>query len=136
MAASRAQSGPGPVRARPCPGRAGSAAERVYHDLVEWVRRLLQISPLAHQTPYEYAQVVSRRVPQGQAAVRRIAEMYVEERFGGKTIPAQVAAEAWRQARPALWHSGLRHWATRLRNLRLRLRPVPPPPPLWHKGQD
>jgi len=113
-----------------------SAAERVYHDLVEWVRRLLQISPLAHQTPYEYAQVVSRRVPQGQAAVRRIAEMYVEERFGGKTIPAQVAAEAWRQARPALWHSGLRHWATRLRNLRLRLRPVPPPPPLWHKGQD
>ncbi len=113
-----------------------SVAERVYHELVEWVRRLLQISPLAHQTPYEYAQVVSRRVPQGQAAVRRIAELYVEERFGGKTIPAQLAAEAWRRARPALWHSGLRHWVRRLRNLRPRLRRASPPPPLWDQSQD
>jgi len=101
-----------------------SAAERVYEDLVDWVRRLFRIEPLAHQTPLEYAGVVSQHVPKGQPAVERIAGLYVEERFGGKAISDVDAEAAWSSVLPDLW----RRWVERKveRLLRVWWRFVPP----------
>jgi hypothetical protein len=83
-----------------------SAAERVYADLVSWVRRLLRIEPLAHQTPLEYAGVVAQNVPPGRQAVERIASLYVEERFGGKVVSPAYSDVAWHQA----WQALRGHW--------------------------
>ena len=84
-----------------------SMAERVYADLVDWVRRLLGIAPLSHQTPHEYAKAVGWAVPRGERAIERIAELYVQERFGGKEIPDEEVEGAWHEAWPNLW----RRWA-------------------------
>jgi hypothetical protein len=101
-----------------------SVAERVYEDLVEWVRRLLRIDLLAHQTPHEYAQAVARTVPQGRWAMEQIADYYVQERFGGKEIPASQAEGAWSESWRALWH----RWAERKTDVARRIwwRLVPP----------
>jgi hypothetical protein len=101
-----------------------SVAERVYEDMVSWVRRLFRIEPLAHQTPLEYASVVSQHVPKGRPAVERIAGLYVEERFGGKVISEVDAEAAWSSALPDLW----RRWIERKveRVLRVWWRFVPP----------
>jgi transglutaminase-like putative cysteine protease len=83
-----------------------SVAERVYADLVDWVRRLLRIELLAHQTPHEYATAVGQTVPQGRWAMEQIADSYVQERFGKKEVPDAEVEAAWGQSRHALWH----HW--------------------------
>jgi transglutaminase-like putative cysteine protease len=80
-----------------------SPAEQVYDDLVFWVRQLLRITPLAHQTPHEYAGVVVQNMPDGQGPVERIVSSYVEERFGARQVTAEDAAPVWRQAWLALW---------------------------------
>ena len=64
-----------------------SPAEQVYDDLVFWVRRLLRITPMPHQTPHEYAGVVVQNMPNGHEPVERIVSYYVEERFGGRQVP-------------------------------------------------
>jgi hypothetical protein len=84
-----------------------SLAERVYADLVDWVQRLLGIAPLSHQTPHEYAKAVGWAVPRGERAIERIAELYVQERFGGKEVPDEEVEGAWHEAWPNLW----RRWA-------------------------
>jgi transglutaminase-like putative cysteine protease len=94
-----------------------SAAERVYEDLVSWVRRLLRIEPLAHQTPLEYAAVVSQHVPKGQPAVERIAGLYVEERFGGRAVSGADAEAAWSQAWPVLCRRWLERRLERVRRI-------------------
>jgi transglutaminase-like putative cysteine protease len=80
-----------------------SVAERVYEDLVMWVRRLLRIEPLAHQTPNEFAGVVAQQVPRSQNAVQQIASLYVQERFSGQPVSEEEAEGAWGEARPAIW---------------------------------
>jgi hypothetical protein len=82
-----------------------SVAARVYEDLVNWVRHLLRIEPLVHQTPNEYAGVVAQQVPKSREAVERIAGLYVEERFGGRDVSGEEAEAAWRKTRPTLWRS-------------------------------
>jgi transglutaminase-like putative cysteine protease len=82
-----------------------SVAERVYEDLVDWVRRLLRIEPLSHQTPNEYAGVVGGHIPRGRQAIEQIAGLYVEERFSDRSVSAGSAEEAWQQAWPAIWRS-------------------------------
>jgi transglutaminase-like putative cysteine protease len=84
-----------------------SVAERVYEDLVMWVRRLLHIEPLAHQTPNEFVGAVAQQVPKGQNAVERIASLYVQERFSGNPVSGSDAESAWRVARPAIWRRWL-----------------------------
>jgi transglutaminase-like putative cysteine protease len=83
-----------------------SVAERVYEDLVEWVRRLLRIELLAHQTPHEYARAVGQIVPRGRRAVEQVADYYVQERFGDKKIPDLQVEAAWNQS----WRALLRGW--------------------------
>lgn len=79
-----------------------SVAERVYLDLENWVGHLLRIRPLAHQTPHEYAGQVGGAVPRGSLVIQRIAELFVEERFGARTVSGDEAQAAWREAWPAL----------------------------------
>lgn len=80
-----------------------SVAERVYSDLVQWAMRLLRIHPLGHQTPHEYAGEVAWAVPKGRNEIERIADLYVQERFGGKTVRGEDLEVAWRETWPALW---------------------------------
>jgi hypothetical protein len=101
-----------------------SVAERVYEDLVHWVRRLLRIEPLAHQTPNEYAGTVARYAPQGREAVERIAGLYVEERFSGREISDTSAQVAWQEAWPLLWRRWFEKRVERL--LRIWWKFVPP----------
>lgn len=81
-----------------------SVPERVFEDLVNWVRRLLRIEPLAHQTPNEYAGAVAQHAPKGREAVERIVGLYVEEQFSDRRVSGSNAEAAWREAWPALWH--------------------------------
>lgn len=83
--------------------RAGfSVAEWTYASLVTWVRRLFHLSPLAHQTPYEYAAVVNDALGREQPAVEQIADYYVQERFGGKTVPGEQIEKIWSKTWPGL----------------------------------
>jgi hypothetical protein len=84
-----------------------SIAERVYEDLTRWVRRLLGIEPLSHQTPNEFAGVVAHHVPRSESAVQQIASLYVRERFSGSPVPGEDAESAWGVARPAIWQTWL-----------------------------
>jgi transglutaminase-like putative cysteine protease len=113
-----------------------SVAERVYEDLVEWVRRLLRLKPLAHQTPNEYANAVSWLVPQGRETIEQIADLYVEERFGAKTVSGEEAETAWRGTWPLLWRRWVRRQGERLGSLRFRLIKVSPQETGWNQIQD
>lgn len=110
-----------------------SVTERVYLDLVEWVRRFLRLAPLAHQTPHEYAGSVTSMVPQGRSAVEQITDLYVMERFGGKPVPGEQAETAWRETWPLLLRRWLRRQGERIRNLPYRFVPGLRPKPRWHE---
>ena len=107
-----------------------SVAERVYEDLVMWVRRLLRIEPLAHQTPNEFAGVVAQQMPRSRNAVEQIASLYVQERFSGSPVSEEEAESAWGEARPAIWRRWfvLRFEAIR-RFWRVLVPAKPSPPP-------
>ncbi len=107
-----------------------SVAERVYEDLVDWVRRLLRIEPLAHHTPNEYAGLVARHVPRGQQAIEQIAGLYVEERFGDRSVSSAHVEVAWRHAWPAIWSRWAERRLERLWHFRrLFVPPKEPPAP-------
>jgi hypothetical protein len=101
-----------------------SVAERVYEDLVEWVRRLLHIELLPHQTPHEYAVAVAQTVPQGRRAMEQIAGCYVQERFGGKDVDCGELEGAWTES----WHALWRRWGEQKTSVLRRIwhRLVPP----------
>jgi transglutaminase-like putative cysteine protease len=80
-----------------------SAAEWTYEKLVIWVRRLFRLSPLAHQTPFEYAGAVGGAMGGGHPAIERVADFYVQERFGGRVAAEGEVSKTWRQAGPILW---------------------------------
>jgi transglutaminase-like putative cysteine protease len=86
-----------------------SVTERVYEDLVDWVRRLLRIEPRAHQTPNEYAGIVVRQMPRGRQHIEQIVDSYVEEKFSDRGVSSGRAEDAWRQVWPAIW----RRWFER-----------------------
>jgi hypothetical protein len=110
-----------------------SVVERVYGDLVHWVRRLLRLSPLAHQTPHEYAGGVAWVVPKGRRAIEQITDLYVQERFGGKEIAGEDAESAWGQVWPMLWKRWLRSRGERLRSFRFGLLRSPVPGAVWRE---
>jgi transglutaminase-like putative cysteine protease len=100
-----------------------SVAERVYDDLVNGVRRLLKISPLAHQTPNEYGNAVAELLPAGRQPVERIVAAYVGYRFGGRTTDDGQVEAAWQETQRALWHGWLQRQGKRLRSLPRRVLP-------------
>jgi hypothetical protein len=113
-----------------------SITERVYEDLTRWVRRLLGIEPLAHQTPHEFAGVVAHHIPRSQHAVEQIAGLYVQERFSSSPVSGEDAESAWGVARPAIWQTWLALRLDVLRRFWHTL--VPPetsPPPEEMGGQ-
>ncbi len=79
-----------------------SVAEWTYDSLVNLVRRLFGLSPLAHQTPYEYATAVNGVLGREQPAINQIADYYVQERFGGKAVPETEVKQIWGQTWPGL----------------------------------
>jgi hypothetical protein len=95
-----------------------SIAERVYQDLAYWSRRLLGIDPLAHQTPFEYAGEVAVLVPSRREPIEQIADIYVQERFGAKSIAGEDAEAAWDLVLPELWRRWLQSQVDHLRSLR------------------
>jgi transglutaminase-like putative cysteine protease len=104
-----------------------SVNERVYEDLVDWVRRLLRIEPRAHQTPNEYASVVGQHIPRGRQGIERIASLYVEERFSSRMVSGEQAESEWKQVWPTIWH---RWFERRLQGVkRFWWRLVPPKAP-------
>ena len=57
-------------------------------------------------------------MPEGQTAVERITDLYVQERFGGKAINEEDVEGAWQETRSALW----RRWLSlRIENVHRRL---------------
>jgi hypothetical protein len=101
-----------------------SVGERVYADLVSWVKRLFGITPLAHQTPHEYAGSVGQSVPRARENLERIAGYYVKERFGNKALASTEADLAWHQTRSALWQRWFESKLDRVKKIWWRL--VPP----------
>jgi transglutaminase-like putative cysteine protease len=89
--------------------------ERVYHRLCDFARRL-GIEYRRHQTPYEYAAALITALPEGQVPVRRIADLYVRERFSGREVSGKEAEEAWRGLRPILWRRWLQRGLERLQS--------------------
>ncbi len=105
-----------------------SIIERVYEDLTRWVRYLLRIEPLPHQTPHEFAGIVAEWVPRGEQAVQQLASLYVQERFSGSAASGDDAERAWSEARPAIWKRWLALRLEFLRRLWRFLVPAKPSP--------
>ncbi len=104
-----------------------SVGERVYADLVSWAKRLFGITPLAHQTPHEYAATVGQSVPRARQNIERIAGFYVKERFGNKSLTGTEADVAWHETRYALWQRWFESKFDRIKKVWWKL--VPPKPP-------
>ncbi|NPV09216.1 MAG: DUF4129 domain-containing protein [Anaerolineae bacterium] len=85
------------------PRRNMSAAERVYSDLVT-AARLLGVRPRAYETPLEYAERVSRRIPDVSPEVDQIVRGFCVSRYGSRRIASPEDAVAMRAA----WHRVLR----------------------------
>ncbi|MFC2037015.1 DUF3488 and DUF4129 domain-containing transglutaminase family protein [Chloroflexota bacterium] len=111
-----------------------TVAERVYDDLVNGARRLLGITPLAHQTPNEYGDAVVQVLPAGRKPVVRIIDTYVGYRFGGRPVDGDEVEGAWRETRKALWLRWLQRQVEKVRAIPHRILPVAAPRPLWHEG--
>jgi transglutaminase-like putative cysteine protease len=78
---------------------------RVYRRMCSYAR-LLGVAGRIDQTPYEYAILVTERLPQSALQVGLIAEMYVRDRFGhGGSNPGDetAAKQAWRALRPSMF---------------------------------
>jgi transglutaminase-like putative cysteine protease len=101
--------------------------ERVYADLVSWVKRLFGITPLAHQTPHEYAGLIGQSVPKARQNIEQIAGLYVKERFGNKTLSDAEASVAWYETRYALWQRWFESRFERIKNFWWKFFPPKPP---------
>lgn len=89
---------------------AQGAVTSVYQRLCR-VASLLGSPPAAWQTPYEYTFALSRRFPQASASLRRLADLFVRERWAS---PQQAPAPAEQQELERLW-PGLRNALLRSR---------------------
>jgi hypothetical protein len=82
--------------------------ERAYARMWRFSARLGVPSP-PDQTPYERSGALTTLVPEGKAAIARITDMYIVERFGqGKEGgDDDRVEEEWTLLRPVLWKSWL-----------------------------
>jgi transglutaminase-like putative cysteine protease len=78
-----------------------NAVERAYEDMANYASWLgCPCQP--HQTPYEYAAVLSQALPAGREQIRLITELYVLERFASRPGDSELARRAWSEIRPLL----------------------------------
>jgi hypothetical protein len=71
--------------------------------------RWLSCPLAAGQTPHQYAQELARTIPPAETPVRRLVDLYVAERFGGRSPAPEEARNSWKEVRPLLYRSWLRH---------------------------
>ena len=72
--------------------------ESIYARMTDWLS-LVGVRPKAYQTPLEFAQVASAKVPPGKGRFADIATMYVKEGFGRQRLSEeeeQNIAEVWK----------------------------------------
>jgi transglutaminase-like putative cysteine protease len=83
---------------------------RVYRRMCSYAR-LLGVPGRIDQTPYEYAALLTKRLPASALQVGMIAELFVRDRFGrgGSSPGDQMAAkQAWRALRPSMFRAFLK----------------------------
>lgn len=88
--------------------RALPPVEQAYARLLRfghWLGRPLRAS----DTPLEWGRAVSAIVPEAREPIGQIVNLYVQARFARGTPAHPEADAAWRQARPLLWLSWLKH---------------------------
>ena len=81
-----------------------SLIERSYERMRRYAR-LLRIRGWPYQTPHEYASNLTRAVPQGEAAISLITDLYVRERFSDREISSEEGEEvesAWHRLQRAI----------------------------------
>ena len=105
-------------------GMAGlTVVERAYARM-ERFARWIGVTLQPYQTPYERAETLVTAVPRGEAPIRRIAHLYVAERFGHARGDPEEVESLWRSLRPLLWKGWserrLALLVRRLRTLRRR----------------
>ncbi|MCW5849523.1 MAG: transglutaminase domain-containing protein [Anaerolineae bacterium] len=90
--------------------------DQVWEQVLRFAR-LLGLRVSAADTPYEVAQAVGEAVPEGQPDIERIADIYVEQRYGGPTRNVNDAAlsESWGRSQRVLWQRWMGRLAERLR---------------------
>ncbi len=85
--------------------RGMSEVERSYRAMGTY-GRLLGVRGQASHTPYEYATLLAEQVPERMLDIRRIATLYVQNRFsrhGIGSVEEEAARETWRRVRRTLW---------------------------------
>ncbi len=94
-----------------------NVVDRIWEQIVRF-GRMLGIGVGETNTPNEVARAVGAAVPQSQADIDRIADVYVRQRFSPRPVtPADDAAlgESWARTQRALWQKWANHFAARLR---------------------
>jgi transglutaminase-like putative cysteine protease len=86
--------------------------------------------PSRDQTPYEYADQLGHVVPSERATLRRLTDLYVQDRWGGVSAPAAETASLYLRVRAALTQTIVHRWReipawlmNGLRSIAERLRP-------------
>ena len=94
--------------------------------MARWLR--VKLSPW--QTPFEQAQTLSKIMPRNEAAIERVANLYVHERYGrGEPEPLE-AQQMWRSLRRPMWWAGFkRRLPVALPSLRRIFRRIKPARP-------
>ncbi|HET8842731.1 MAG TPA: transglutaminase domain-containing protein [Ktedonobacteraceae bacterium] len=95
-------------RKRASPGSQSSPVTKVYTRLCR-LASLLGTPPALWQTPYEFTFTLSRRFPQASTGLRRVADLFVRDRWAG---PHRALAQAEAREVEQIW--------PRLRNTILR----------------
>lgn len=93
-------------------GKSGPTSEigRVYGRMCKYAR-LVGVTGYVHHTPYEYASLVSQRLPASAPQVGQIADLYVRDQFAQRSVSPedeQTAKQAWGILRPSMFRALLR----------------------------
>ncbi len=86
-----------------------SEAERAYRAMARYAR-LLGVTGRRHDTPYEYAALLAREVPQGEEQIRCIVNSYVQQHFSPHRMGREeedAMRRAWRSLRRVMLGSVL-----------------------------
>jgi transglutaminase-like putative cysteine protease len=106
--------------------RSGEWAFARMARMARWVRA--KLAPW--QTPYEQAQTLSTIMPGNKAAIERVANLYVHERYGRGEAEPLEAQVTWRSLRGPMWWVGFKRRLPRslpsLRRIFRRNKPARP----------